>query len=322
MRIATFNLENLDDDEGAAPPLAARVAALRPILERLEVDVLCLQEVNGQKPDKHATRRLDALDALLAGTRYAGFERAFTTGPDGVGPQDVHNLVTLSRFPLRERRQIRHDFVAPPLYRAATARPALSEPQPVEWDRPILAVTAELPGGAALHVVNLHLRAPLAAPVAGQKESAARWRSLGGWAEGFLLAAMRRTGQAVEARLAVERLLDENPDAAIVVAGDCNAELAETPLRVLLGDAEEAGNPALAARILAAAERHVPEERRFSLLHRGERLLIDHILVSRRLAEGLVRVDILTEHLADDSGAEPPAGSFHAPIVAEFRLAP
>jgi endonuclease/exonuclease/phosphatase family metal-dependent hydrolase len=321
LRVATFNLENLGDEADDAPPLKARVAALRPLLERLDADLICLQEINGQKPDKHAPRRLDALDALLAGTRYAGYERAFSTGPDGVGPQDVHNLVTLSRFPIRERRQIRHDFVAPPLYRAATAAPPPDEPEPIEWDRPILCVAAVLPGGATLHVVNLHLRAPLAAPVPGQKESASRWKSLGGWAEGFLLAAIRRTGQAVEARLAVERIFDAEPDALIVVAGDCNAELAETPLRVLLGDAAEAGNPALASRVLVPAEREASAERQFSLRHRGESLLIDHLLVSQRLAAGLVRAEILNEGLGDDSAA-PPAGSFHAPILAEFELPP
>jgi len=326
LRVATFNLENLGGDDAAEvaglPPLAARIAALRPVLLRLDADVLCLQEVNGQKPDRHAPRRLDALDALVAGTPYAGFARAFTTGPDGVGPQDVHNLVVLSRFPIRERRQIRHDLVAPPLYRAATAIPPPAEPEPVRWDRPILAVAIELPGGRMLHVVDLHLRAPLAAPIPGQKEGRV-WRSTAGWAEGFLIAAMRRAGQAVEARLAVERIFDAEPDAFVVVAGDCNAGLTEMPLRLLIGDADDVGSPALAAaRTLTPVERAVPAERRFSMRHRGAALLVDHILVSPALARCVGEVAILNEGLGDDSdeSAPPPAGSFHAPLVAGFAL--
>ena len=44
LRIATFNLENLDDSAGAAVPIEARLRVLRPQLARLEADVLCLQE--------------------------------------------------------------------------------------------------------------------------------------------------------------------------------------------------------------------------------------------------------------------------------------
>ena len=49
MRLATFNLENLDDAPDGAPPLAERLRILRPQLERLAADVLCLQEVNAQR---------------------------------------------------------------------------------------------------------------------------------------------------------------------------------------------------------------------------------------------------------------------------------
>jgi endonuclease/exonuclease/phosphatase family metal-dependent hydrolase len=49
LRIATFNIENLDDEPGDDPTLAERIAVLRPALERLRADVLCLQEVHGQE---------------------------------------------------------------------------------------------------------------------------------------------------------------------------------------------------------------------------------------------------------------------------------
>jgi hypothetical protein len=90
MRVATFNLESLD------APVAPRARLLRPALERLDADILCLQEVNGQKVG--GRRMLAALDELLLGTPYAGFHRASTRFGKGVA--DVHNLVTLSRFPI------------------------------------------------------------------------------------------------------------------------------------------------------------------------------------------------------------------------------
>src|SRR4051794_4624510 len=70
LRIASFNLENLD-----AGGLAERLPVLRPQLRRLDADVLCLQEVDGQREGR-GPRRLLALDRLLEGTDHAGFERA------------------------------------------------------------------------------------------------------------------------------------------------------------------------------------------------------------------------------------------------------
>lgn len=53
MRIATFNLENLDDETGQDPSLATRVAIMRPQLDRIAADILCLQEARGS----HRARR-------------------------------------------------------------------------------------------------------------------------------------------------------------------------------------------------------------------------------------------------------------------------
>lgn len=75
MRIATFNLESLDLPPKAHVPLEVRAELLRPALGRLEADVLCLQEVNGQQVRGQAERELIALGQLLAGTPYADYHR-------------------------------------------------------------------------------------------------------------------------------------------------------------------------------------------------------------------------------------------------------
>jgi len=62
LRIATFNLENLDDVQGAQPTLAERIAVMRPQLNRVRADVLCLQEVHSQGPA--GARTLAALGVL------------------------------------------------------------------------------------------------------------------------------------------------------------------------------------------------------------------------------------------------------------------
>lgn len=68
--IAVFNLENLDDAD-RPPTLCERIAVMRPQLVRLNADILCLQEVNGQEEPGHP-HSLMVLGKLLAGTPYDG----------------------------------------------------------------------------------------------------------------------------------------------------------------------------------------------------------------------------------------------------------
>ncbi len=325
LRIATFNLESLDDRPDVEPPLAARIAVLRPQLLRLKADVLCLQEVNGQRPPGGGPRRLLALDRLLAGTPYEGFQRAASSrvsspkeGADR-GADAVHNLVILSRAPILATEELRHHLVEPPAYRPKTARPAVEREQAIEWDRPILGAAIELPGARRLHVVNLHLRAPLAAPVPGQKKDSHTWRSVSGWAEGFFLATVKRAGQALETRLFIERIFDRDARALVAVCGDFNAEERQTPLRTIRGDPADTGNPALEARALVPLERTLPASQRFSVVHGGHKEMLDHVLVSRALLDCYRHAEIHNEGLADELSDAGPA-SHHAPLVAEFAL--
>ena len=323
LRIATFNLENLDDRPGADPSFADRLGVLRPLMQRIDADVFCLQEVNAQETEKRQPRRFAALDALLQSSSYAGYHRAASAGSGG-GPADVHNLVTLSRWPIAEQRQIRNELVRPPRYRLASAIPPAEREIEVTWDRPLLYTAVALPNGRRLHVLNLHLRAPLAAFIPGQKLAPFVWKTVGGWAEGFYLSTMKRTGQALEARLFVDRLFDADPDALIAVAGDLNAEARETPVRAIYGDPEDTGNEVLAERALSPIEAEVPADRRFSVLHHGLKLMLDHLMVSVQLKRAHRAIDIFNEGLPDEYVAwvkgEQTAGSFHAPVIAEFDL--
>ena len=325
LRIATFNLESLDDEPGAVPALSERIAVLRPQLRRLEADLLCFQEVNAQAVARHLPRRLTALDHLLEDTLYLGYNRALTGPIAHDGPAERHNLALLSRYPIAASRQIHHERVPPLSYRSVTASPPAKEALMLSWDRPLLYAAIELPGGRRLHVLNLHLKAPLAVAIPGQKVSAAEWRSVGGWAEGFFLAAMKRAGQALEARLVVERLFDADPSALIAVCGDFNAEARETPVHVLIGVDSGGSGRARSERMLMALEESVPAPRRYSVLHAGRPLLLDHVLVSPALAAWAQRVEIQNEGLSDEArdplSAHPSLGSYHAPIVAEFEMA-
>ena len=151
-RLATFNCEHLDWSASKADVFARRCAALRPVLDALDADILCLQEIDAQKRHKHGPRDYLALDYLLEGGRYADFHRAATRRPETGAPADVHNLAILSRWPIVAMRQIHHDYAPrwdwPPPSENCVAPP----PVPIVWDRPLLCAAIAAPGGL-LHVI-------------------------------------------------------------------------------------------------------------------------------------------------------------------------
>ncbi|SRR6266511_304376 len=326
LRIATFNLENLDDKPGLKPTLAERIPLLRPALDRVRADLLCLQEVHGQE---HAgqPRDLAALQTLIATTPYQGYHVAHTTTQAGQ-PFDVRNLVVLSRFPILARRQLMHDLTPPPAYRQVTAIPAEPSARDVTWERPALYLRIDLGNNRQLHVTNLHLKSKIPTDISGQKRDQYSWKTVAGWAEGYFLSALKRVGQALEVRILVDQIFDTaqaaGEDALIAVCGDLNSESDAEPVQAIRGSVEETGNPDLTTRVLVPCENSVPESSRYSLLHLGHGQMLDHILVSRPLLAFYRGTEIHNEVLPDESGAFRDDTKFpesdHAPVVAEFVL--
>lgn len=314
LRLASFNLENLDFVVTRRDAFEARRAALLPLLAALDADVLCLQEVGAQKPHKHGARAFIALNQLLAGTPYADFHRAASVRPGAATPADVHNLVILSRWPIRETRQIHHDIAPRWSWPPPRDGDILPAPIMIEWDRPLLYAAIELPAGPLLHVIDLHLRAPRPAPVATARGEGSSKSQI----EGQFVAAQKREGQALEARLFVETLFDADPHAHIAVCGDFNADEHDAPTRLLRGgDNELQQGP----RALAPMEERVEAARRYTVLHAGRQKLIDHVLASPALAAAWRETRIFSDGLQDEVYApDPIVGSLHAPIVACFEM--
>jgi endonuclease/exonuclease/phosphatase family metal-dependent hydrolase len=320
-RLATFNLENLDDVGAGGLTIDERAALLRPQLERLRADVLCLQEVNARE---HAdgSRDLAHLDRLLDGTDYAGFHRAATSGVHGK-IMDKHNLVVLSRDPISAQRQLRHDLVPPAIYQPVTGEHA-AEPEPVEWERPIQLVDIEIEPGRVLHIVNLHLRSRLASFIPGRKTGPFSWARAESWAEGAFLSTIKRNGQALEARLAIDQFFDAEPEALVAVCGDLNAEADEVAVEILRADTDNTGNPKLTGRVLALLRAAGDPNTNVSMLYHGRGLRPDHILVSRSLLGWYHSLEVHNELLHDEAVSmatgTPSAESWHAPVVANFEI--
>lgn len=324
LRLATFNLESLDDGPDVRPPLADRIAVLAPMLERLDADILCLQEINGQRLEGAKERKLLALERLLEASAMRGYRVAVTSKRGGGGLNDHHNLVTLSRRPIAATEQLWHDLVPEPRHVYVTADPAVTDAVRLAWERPILYTRIDRGGGKPLHLFNVHLRAPLACPVPGQKAGTFAWKSIAGWAEGYYLSEIKRAGQAFELRLAIDSLFDADADADICIAGDFNAEENHTPIEILRGEDDNIGNGALSARVMVPVEHSLPADRRFTVIHQGRRQMLDHIMVSRRLMGRYRGSEIHNEALADELTGQvavnPSPVSYHAPVVALFDM--
>lgn len=331
LRIATFNLENLDEDRVPPSeydaPLAVRIAIMRPQLERLKADVLCLQEVHGQERPGQK-RQLIALQEMVAGTRYASYHMA-TTLTSREEPYNERNLVILSRFPILKYQQIKHELTDAPLYRKVTESPLDDQAGKISWERPIFYAQLDLGNGRVLHVINLHLKSRLPTPVEGQMLDRYTWRTGAGWAEGSFVSAIKRVGQALETRILIDSIFDVaeingDPAPYIVVCGDFNADIEDVPMKAIRGMVEDTGNPGLVGRVMVPCELSVAEQARFTLKHLGQGAMFDHVVASRALLAHYQGTQIHNEILPDESGAFRTDAKFpesdHAPVVAMFEL--
>lgn len=324
LRLVSFNLENLDDGPDIEPTLADRIRIMRPQLQRLRAGVLCLQEVHSQGAS--GARTLKALDELLTGTGYETFHRQ-TTLTTSNELYDVRNLVIASRFPFAGPAQIIRDSAGPrPSYRMATADPPDAAANPLEWERPLLYSQITVAPGVTMHVINVHLKSKIASNIKGQKIDDYTWKTVSAWAEGSFISSMKRVGQALQARLLIDRIFDDHGESSLIaICGDFNANADEVPLQAICGPVEETGNPAHAPRVMVPCERDIPDSSRYSLLHLGRGEMLDHIVVSRPMLRFFRHAEIHNEALPDESGAFRQDVKFpesdHAPVIAEFELA-
>lgn len=313
-------------------PSKRGISLMRPQLVRVDADILCLQEVNGQREREGEPRKLLALERLLEGTQYSDYGMVSTRLADGSGPYEERNLVILSRFEITGHAQYKHDYAPAPYYRTVTDKEAgaevdeetaRAEAEKLSWERPILHVRIEV-GGKLLHVLNVHLKSKRPTDIPEQKADRYTWKTASGWAEGFFLSSMKRVGQALETRMLIDSIFDEDERALIVAAGDFNADTDDVPVQAIRGDVESHGNADLAERVMVPVERSIPEPARYSLLYLGKGEMIDHLLVSRQMLQYHRESEIHNELLHDESisfatDVKYPE-SDHAPVIAEFEL--
>ena len=309
-RIATFNLENLDETVDYWP---ARIKVLRPMMQRIKADLLFLQEVNSK----------DALEELIQGTYYENFYVRYTTKNGNLYPK--RNLFILSRYEILDKFQYHHDLVQKPMWRKATGFPEYVQSAALTWERPLLHCRIGLADGRVLHAVNLHLKSKNPTNIRGQKRGRYTWLSHEGWAEGYFVSAVKRIGQALEARILLKSLFEaEGTGVLIAVGGDLNATIGSVPFKAIVGSVEDTNNPELRDTVMIPCELNVPPEQRFSIIHHGRGEMLDHVVVSPSLYSYWMETDIYNELLQDESIAFGTDKKFpesdHAPVIARFNL--
>ena len=328
MRVATFNVENLDDsDPQKASEFLVRLDVMKPALRRLRADILCLQEVHGQGPGGNVPYTLRALERLLEDTPYERFHIRHTTPLGQSDPYSVRNLVTLVRpdWVVEAVDQIRDNSIEMPAYKPITADPPLATAKEIGWERPLLYTEISTgPNDPPLHVLNAHFKSKIPSNVQGQKVDRYTWKTAGGWAEGFFISSMKRVGAAVGARVFIDALFDADENASIILCGDLNANAGEVPVLAIMGQVEDTNNPDLTGRVMVPAEKSVPESARYTLFHHGKGEMLDHLMISRPLLDCYLGTEIHNEILHDESVAFATDKKFpesdHAPVIAEFDL--
>ncbi|MFE0752172.1 endonuclease/exonuclease/phosphatase family protein [Gordonia sp. NPDC058843] len=310
MRIATWNVENLfspgtDGGPESAMEFEAKADALAAVIERMDPDILALQEVGDRR----------ALDRVLE--RAGGSWHVELATPDrrGIG------VAIAARTPLSQMREVT-DF------------PTGIDPIQVDdtdtrihqLGRAGLHAVVDTDLGA-VHVLTCHLKSKLLTFPGGRftpRDEHERTRFAA-------YALFRRTAESAAIRDAATAILDDGDDTTrLVVLGDLNDTVDAQTTQILSGppgseigttgyDKPDAGDR---QRLWNLAPR-IPAAQRFSRIYRGRGELIDHILVSHNLvdhiADGAVTTDAAgtTNSIDDDPNRRRSNdASDHRPVLA------
>ncbi len=287
--LATFNVKDLFDAGHAekTATIATRIAEADP-------DVLGIEEVG-------SAAALDQVLSLLP--RGNEYTTRIVAPPDRRG---IANAL-IARVPLVA--QWIHSSESLPLPRFFDSDPAYDGRIPLRRAMPHGRFA--VPGLGEVDVLVAHWKSQHPTPLRRTDGSDIAPLTQADWAEGAVRALMSRAAEALFVRGLVEQALTETSRVALV--GDLNDSIDSAPLRIV-----RALGPK--TRLKACAEL-VPPEARYSATHAGQRIQIDHILVSPELGAALHGAQFFNAQLRDHSvlGDGPPTpDSDHALFVARF----
>ncbi len=305
MRLATFNVEFLFDEgehkhSGKAwiyteEYVTARIEHLAKVFVEIDADILFLQEVASVGVIERIIKK--------TGKDYSYF--LATPDKNSVGNAAIYkskecvceSVPAVTDFPVMVEGD--KDSIGPRLY----SRRAFAHIMISYKGKPLHLFGLHLNSRFFIH---LHHKDMMPVPIDTQIEAA----------DGLIRSEIFRSIQARKMRQAIDEIFAVDKQAQVVVMGDFNSVMRDTPFRVIQGEFMTHDD----ALIFPIS--YVPIERRYSFIGDYGEKLIDYILVSKSLELSVKSLSILNETLSQHSN-KPPVPSFvesdHAPIVVELK---
>ena len=298
LRLATYNVLNLFDPRNAEERkiLDTKIAFLGERIAESEADVVGLQEIGSEK-------LLDELTSWLQ--KHADYKyRALGTADH----RGIRNAA-ISRAPVLSSRVLTSQALDFPRFVA-------TDPHPYGARLPLRrgVVHVEIDGGALgpVDVLVLHFKSARGVPLRTDAGEPVMPESSRDFGEAAMRALIWRAAEALFVRGEADALFAAGKK-NIVVLGDFNDAFDSTPVRMVRGGG---------AAMLHGSVDGVNPSRRFTVLHNGDKKVIDHVLLSSSLRDRLKRTRILNEQLHDhDAGiTDAPRGdSDHALVVVDLE---
>jgi endonuclease/exonuclease/phosphatase family metal-dependent hydrolase len=325
----TWNVENLfspkpDAEEEAKQRYRSKLELLADVIDRLDPDVLALQEVGGEDGEKP----LDDLQQALGGSHPHRSLSAFRDGRD-------IQVAFLSKHSVDEREDV-VDFPQGPALDIHDLDEA-GNPKPIErMGRGALRVRVTK-DDLTVDLITAHLKSKLLTFPGGRFTP----HNEGERAQVAGIALMRRMAEAVTLRIWVNELLEGSNRAPLLLLGDLN-DVPEAQTSLILNgppgseictqgfNIPDNGD---SARLFNLAPT-IPVADRVSRRHRGRGELIDQILASveffpvgedgrRQLPEFVSHIDVadgLPSVGENPVEREEDVAPDHAPVTASFEL--
>ncbi|MGH7329373.1 MAG: endonuclease/exonuclease/phosphatase family protein, partial [Polyangiaceae bacterium] len=291
LRLATYNVLNLFDprNPGERKILDAKIAFLADRIVESQADVVGLQEIASEK------LLFELISALEKHAKYTHHIWG-TVDHRGIGN------AAISRLPFLSSRVLTSPALDFPRFIA-------SDPHPYGTRLPLRRgiVHVEVDGGALgpVDVLVLHFKSARGVPLRTNTGEPIMPESSRDFGEAAMRALIWRAAEALFVRGAADALFAAGKK-NVAVMGDFNDSFESTPVRMVRG-----GGTAMLHGIVDG----IDPARRFTVLHNGDKKMIDHILLSTALRDRSRKTRILNEQLHDhDAGVsdEPRADSDHA----------